>query len=70
MLEQAIKDQLAGYLQRLEAPIDIVASLDDSERAAKIREFVTEVAALSDQVTARFDGTNTRRPSFGIAGNR
>lgn len=67
MLEQAIKDQLAGYLQRLEAPIDIVASLDGSEKSEKIKQFVTEVAALSDQVTARFDGENTRRPSFGIA---
>ena len=67
MLEQAIKDQLAGYLQRLEAPIDIVASLDDSEKSEKIKQFVTEVAALSNQVTVRFDGTNTRRPSFGIA---
>ena len=67
MLEQAIKDQLAGYLQRLEAPIDIVASLDGSEKSEKIKQFVIEVAALSDQVTARFDGENTRRPSFGIA---
>lgn len=67
MLEQAIKDQLATYLQRLEAPIEIVASLDESDKAAKIREFVIEVASLSDQVTARFDGDNSRRPSFGIA---
>ncbi len=67
MLEQAIKDQLATYLQRLESPIDIVASLDDSEKAEKIKQFVTEVAELSDQVTARFDGNNTRRPSFGVA---
>ncbi len=67
MLEQAIKDQLATYLQRLEAPIDIVASLDDSEKAEKIKQFVIEVAELSDQVTARLDGNNTRRPSFGIA---
>ncbi|WP_338117473.1 hypothetical protein, partial [Vogesella mureinivorans] len=28
---------------------------------------VTEIAALSDQVTARFDGQNERKPSFGIA---
>ncbi|XID75194.1 alkyl hydroperoxide reductase subunit F [Alkanindiges sp. WGS2144] len=67
MLDQAIKNQLATYLERLEAPIEIVASLDDSDKAAKIKEFVTEVAALSDQVTARFDGNNSRRPSFGIA---
>lgn len=67
MLEQSIKTQLATYLERLESNIDLVASLDDSDKAKKIEAFVIEVAALSDKVTARFDGTNTRRPSFGIA---
>ncbi|MCJ9208090.1 alkyl hydroperoxide reductase, partial [Acinetobacter baumannii] len=32
-----------------------------------IKELVTEIAELSDKVTARFDGNNTRRPSFGVA---
>ena len=67
MLEQNIKAQLKTYLERLEAPIEIIASLDESNNAAKIKELVTEIAELSDQVTARFDGTHTRRPSFAIA---
>ena len=67
MLEQNIKAQLKTYLERLEAPIEIIASLDESNNATKIKELVTEIAELSDQVTARFDGTHTRRPSFAIA---
>ncbi|MBF7687019.1 alkyl hydroperoxide reductase subunit F [Acinetobacter rathckeae] len=67
MLDQNIKAQLKGYLERLESPIELVASLDESDKAIKIKELVTEVAALSDKVTARLDGQNTRRPSFGIA---
>ncbi|WP_171499558.1 thioredoxin family protein, partial [Acinetobacter guerrae] len=67
MLDQNIKTQLKAYLERLESPIELVAALDDSDKAAKIKELVTEIAELSNQVTARFDGQNTRRPSFGIA---
>lgn len=67
MLDQNTTAQLRTLLERLEAPIEIIASLDDSDKAAKIKELVAEVAALSDRVTARFDGTHSRRPSFAIA---
>lgn len=67
MLDQNIKAQLKAYLERLESPIEIVASLNESEKATKIKELVLEIAELSDQVTARLDGQNARRPSFGIA---
>ena len=67
MLDSNIKAQLKTYLERLQSPIELVASLDDSDKAAKIKELVSEIAELSDQVTARFDGSNPRRPSFGVA---
>ena len=67
MLDDAIKGQLAAYLQRITQPIELVASLDDREDAQQMRELLTEIAALSDQVTARFDGTAARRPSFRIS---
>ena len=67
MLDQNTSAQLKTLLQRLESPIEIVASLDASDKSAQIKELVTEIAALSDLVTARFDGTNKRAPSFGIA---
>ena len=67
MLDQNTSAQLKTLLERLESPIELVASLDSSDKSDKIKELVTEVAALSDQVTARFDGINKRTPSFGIA---
>lgn len=67
MLDQNIKAQLKSYLERLESPIEIIAALDDSDKSAQVKELVSEIAALSDQVTARFDGQHKRTPSFGIA---
>lgn len=67
MLDQNTTAQLKTLLERLESPIELVASLDDSEKSAKIKELVEEVVVLSDKVSARFDGTHSRRPSFGIA---
>ncbi len=66
MLDDTIKGQLAAYLQRITQPIELVASLDDREEAQQMRELLGEIAALSDKVTARFDGTAARRPSFRI----
>lgn len=67
LLDQATTAQLKTLLERLESPIEIIASLDGSEKSDKIKSLVEEVAVLSDKVTARFDGDNARRPSFGIA---
>lgn len=67
MLDQNTSAQLKTLLERLESPIEIIASLDASEKSEKIKELVTEIAVLSDQVTARFDGEHSRRPSFAIA---
>jgi len=66
MLDSHIQAQLKGYLERLQRPIELVASLDDRPASAEMRELLTEIAALNDKVTARFDGTDARRPSFQI----
>ncbi len=66
MLDDTIKAQLAAYLERITQPIELIASLDDREASVQMRELLTEIAALSDQVTARFDGDAERRPSFAI----
>ncbi len=66
MLDAATTSQLKTYLGNLRRPIELVASLDDSAKSAEMRELVTTIAAQSDLVTARFDGTDARRPSFAI----
>jgi alkyl hydroperoxide reductase subunit F len=67
MLDAQIKTQLAAYLEKLQAPIELVAALDASEAARQMRELLEDIAALSPKVSARFDGADARQPSFSVA---
>ena len=67
MLDDNIKGQLKAYLAKVTQPIELVASLDDSEGSRELRELVHEIADLSDLVSVRDDGRYARRPAFGIA---
>src|SRR6478735_638503 len=66
MLDTAMTEQLRQYLAMLREPIELVASLGDDAKSAQTRELIGEIAALSDKVTARFDGDDERKPSFVI----
>ena len=66
MLDAQMTDQLKQYLQNLREPVELVASLGDDETSAKTRELLEEIAALHDLVSASFDGTDSRKPSFVI----
>ncbi len=66
MLDTAMTQQLKQYLELLREPVELVASLDDGQRSVETRELLGEIAALSDKVTASFDGTDARLPSFVI----
>jgi alkyl hydroperoxide reductase subunit F len=66
MLDAHIQAQLAAYLERITQPIELIAALDEGEASAQMRELLTQIAALSDKVSARFDGQAARRPSFRI----
>ena len=67
MLDAAIKTQLQTYLGKLVQPIELIASLDDSARAADMRALLHDIAALSPLVTVREDGQGARRPMFSVA---
>ncbi|QZA78849.1 alkyl hydroperoxide reductase subunit F [Deefgea tanakiae] len=67
MLDANITAQLSAYLEKLQQPIELIASLDDSSAAAEIRELIGEIAALNSKISVRFDGKNARKPSFAIA---
>lgn len=67
MLDDNTKGQLASYFERITQPIELIASLDDSQGAADIRELITEIAAIAPaKISARFDGNFARKPSFQI----
>ncbi|MDR2030879.1 MAG: alkyl hydroperoxide reductase subunit F [Azoarcus sp.] len=67
MLDDNIKSQLQAYLGKITRPIELIASLDGSEKSRELRELLQEIAPLSDKVSVREDGQSARRPSFGVA---
>ncbi|MCP5328141.1 MAG: alkyl hydroperoxide reductase subunit F [Steroidobacteraceae bacterium] len=66
MLDAALQTQLKAYLERLVQPIELVASLDESEKSRELAELLQEIASLSAQITVSTGGEEARKPSFTI----
>ncbi len=66
MLDANLTQQLKTYLANLREPVELVASLENDEKSRQTRELLEEIAALHDMVSASFDGTDGRKPSFVI----
>ncbi len=66
MLDDPIKTQLKGYFERIQRPIELVASLDGSEASGETRKLLQEIAALSDRIALIDNGDDPRTPSFAI----
>ncbi len=66
MFDATTTTQLKSYLTNVRTPVELVATLDDSAKSAEMRAMVELVAEQSDLVTARFDGTAPRVPSFAV----
>ncbi len=66
MLDATLKTQLQSYLERLRHPIELIASLDDRPSSVEMRDLLEEIAPLSPLITVRYDGADTRRPSFQV----
>ena len=65
MLDNQLKAQLAAYLERVQQPFELVASLDDSETSVQMRDLLQTIQSLrSDKITLRTDGNDARKPSF------
>ena len=66
MLDATIKTQLKAYLERLQTPIELIATLDDSDKAQEVRSLLDDIATASHKVSVRNDGSDTRKPSFAV----
>ncbi|MDO5726597.1 MAG: alkyl hydroperoxide reductase subunit F [Bowdeniella nasicola] len=66
VLDKNLTAQLETLLQKLQSPIELIASLDESSTSQKMRELINEIAALSDRVSVR-EAAHDYTPSFGIA---
>ncbi len=67
MLDAGIKEQLRAYMERLVAPIELVASLDDTPGSQEMRALIEDIASTSSRIAVRFDGDDARKPSFTVA---
>lgn len=67
MLDANLKSQLTAYLEKIVQPIEIVASLDGSDKSRELQELLQEIVVLSDKITLveRTDD-DERKPSFVI----
>ena len=67
MLDNNLKTQLQGYLERLVHPVEIVASLDDGDKSREMLELLQDIVSLSPLVSlvpAR--DTTQVKPSFAL----
>ena len=65
MLDDALKTQLKAYLERLQRPVELVATLDDSAASAELRELLQDIRAQSDKITVvENNALDVRKPSF------
>ena len=66
MLDPALKTQLKSYLERLQRPIELVASVDDSATSQELMALLHDIASLSPKVTVLQRDDGERTPSFSI----
>jgi len=67
MLDANIKTQLKAYLEKVSQPIEIVASLDDSDKSHELQALLNDLVSLTDKITlteVRDDAQ--RKPSFSL----
>ncbi len=66
MLDPVLAGQLRSHLSNITMPVALVMSLDGSAKSRETDALLTEVAAMSDLVTAERQDDDARRPSFAI----
>jgi len=65
MLDDNLKAQLGAYMERVQQPFEIVASLSDSENSQEMLQLLQTIQGLrTDKITLRTDGQDARKPSF------
>jgi alkyl hydroperoxide reductase subunit F len=67
MLEDNLKTQLRGYLERLVQPVEIVASVDDTDQSREMLELLNDIVSLSPLVTLDPQRDEAQvKPSFAL----
>ena len=66
-LDSNIKTQLDTYLAMLKDPIEIIASVDDSDKSREMLDLLHELAGISSKISLTENrDDNERKPSFSV----
>src|SRR5699024_5705031 len=67
LLDDNLKAQLSQLVDRITEKVELVYSLDDRSQSADLKQLLEDIAALSDNITARQDDElHERKPAFTI----
>src|SRR5258708_23448044 len=68
MLDSNLKPQLKGYLERISQPVEIVASVDDTDKSREMLDLLTDIESVSDliKIEVRRDDAQVK-PSFAMS---
>jgi alkyl hydroperoxide reductase subunit F len=66
MLDGNMKSQLKGYLERISQPVEIIASVDDSDKSRETLELLSDIESLSDRVKVVGRDDHQMKPSFAL----
>ena len=67
MLDTNLKSQLKGYLERISQPVEIIASLDASDKSREMQELLSDIQSVSSLVTVETGGDGAQlKPSFAL----
>jgi alkyl hydroperoxide reductase subunit F len=68
MLDDLLKSQLKGYLERIPGAVQITASPDDSDHSREMLELLSEIESVSERVTVEVRRDDAHlKPSFALA---
>ncbi|HRN62931.1 MAG TPA: alkyl hydroperoxide reductase subunit F, partial [Luteimonas sp.] len=67
MLDNDLKAQLKAYLERLQRPVAIVASVDDGAKSAEMLELLEDIRSQSSMISVEVRRDDAeRKPSFAL----
>jgi alkyl hydroperoxide reductase subunit F len=67
MLDRNLKAQLKGYLERISQAVEIVASVDDSDKSREMLELLTDIESVSGLITIDVRRNEAEmKPSFAL----